>query len=344
MEDEFTVSCSTLLRAATYVAENGETIKPFKATLFNYDVDTINQYIANQEVADAVAKGVNDFSNWEWQGLYFSNGNPGKNNDNDPGYYTGSYTSETSSYQAASSVTYRDLANSNVTNAATNYYYKSGSSYYPVTVTRTRSTESSDIYINQGRKAYRALYFSSNTYYYLDTATCQYYPLTITLNSNRYTIQYTQNGSAIALVDNKKNATASFDVYTKSTGGVTKYTYTLYANGKIISTNTVTDTSATYSANTLYVRSAGTTYSATSSSYADWNYWPDNLTAFSSNAAYRSYIYSGLVTNQLDENGNIQFTTTSANIFDASDTFNKEIYTNVGIPFYLRQLHRLLHL
>ena len=44
--------------------------------------------------------------------------------------------------------------------------------------------------------------------------------------------------------------------------------------------------------------------------------------------------YTGLVESEFDGDGNIVFTHPEAGIFDATTTEGKEIYTNVGIPFY----------
>lgn len=64
-----------------------------------------------------------------------------------------------------------------------------------------------------------------------------------------------------------------------------------------------------------------------SKAYADYNKWPGQ-----SNGSKRSYIYSGLVKSTLS-NGQIQFNVPQAGVFDTSSTSNKEVYTNVGLPF-----------
>lgn len=64
--------------------------------------------------------------------------------------------------------------------------------------------------------------------------------------------------------------------------------------------------------------------------YADWNYWGGNV-HYTGN-----YIYSGLVEKNLDTSNNIVFTNTDPGLFRSDDTTNsygKEIYTNVGLPF-----------
>lgn len=73
---------------------------------------------------------------------------------------------------------------------------------------------------------------------------------------------------------------------------------------------------------------SGKTYRTTN--YAEWNYW-------GANAGYTgNYIYSGLVEKNLDKSNNIVFTNTDPGLFRSDDTTNsygKEIYTNVGLPF-----------
>ena len=64
--------------------------------------------------------------------------------------------------------------------------------------------------------------------------------------------------------------------------------------------------------------------------YAKWNYWGGNV-HYTGN-----YIYSGLVEKNLDNSNNIVFTNTDPGLFRSDDTTNsygKEIYTNVGLPF-----------
>ena len=64
--------------------------------------------------------------------------------------------------------------------------------------------------------------------------------------------------------------------------------------------------------------------------YAKWNYWGGNV-HYTGN-----YIYSGLVEKNLDTSNNIVFTNTDPGLFRSDDTTNsygKEIYTNVGLPF-----------
>ena len=73
---------------------------------------------------------------------------------------------------------------------------------------------------------------------------------------------------------------------------------------------------------------SGKTYKT--STYATWNYWGGDV-GYTGN-----YIYSGLVEKNLDNSNNIVFTNTEPGLFRSDDTTNsygKEIYTNVGLPF-----------
>lgn len=63
--------------------------------------------------------------------------------------------------------------------------------------------------------------------------------------------------------------------------------------------------------------------------YADWNYWTGNIQD-SSQSGNRTY--SGMVEKTLDASKNIQFKYPDAGIF-TDDARNKNVYTNVGLPF-----------
>lgn len=60
---------------------------------------------------------------------------------------------------------------------------------------------------------------------------------------------------------------------------------------------------------------------------ADYNKWSGQ-----DDRAKSSYIYSGLVKSTLT-NGQIQFNVPQAGVFDTSNASNKEVYTNIGLPF-----------
>ena len=62
---------------------------------------------------------------------------------------------------------------------------------------------------------------------------------------------------------------------------------------------------------------------------SDWNRWTKNVRSIGD----PELPYSGLVENELDENGNIQFKVEDNGIFDENIEEGKDSYTNVGLPF-----------
>ena len=78
---------------------------------------------------------------------------------------------------------------------------------------------------------------------------------------------------------------------------------------------------------TLYRLTSGSTQQTEPLSYADWNYWTGNIQNGSGNRTY-----SSMVKKTLDASKNIQFEYPDAGIF-SGDTGNKNVYTNVGLPF-----------
>lgn len=91
---------------------------------------------------------------------------------------------------------------------------------------------------------------------------------------------------------------------------------------------------------TLYHAVTSNVQTVEASGYAGYNYWTGNENAgrnpykgVTTSGDTRGYIYSGLAENELDRNGNIQFTVPDGGIFDVNDTTSKEVYTNVGLPF-----------
>ena len=78
---------------------------------------------------------------------------------------------------------------------------------------------------------------------------------------------------------------------------------------------------------TLYRLTSGSTQQTGNLGYADWDYWTGNIQNGSGNRTY-----SGMVENTLDASKNIRFKYPDAGIF-TGDTGNKNVYTNVGLPF-----------
>lgn len=91
---------------------------------------------------------------------------------------------------------------------------------------------------------------------------------------------------------------------------------------------------------TLYRAVESDTVTVTSGGYAGYDYWTGNAdagnnpdTPVTTNNSTRGYLYSGLVEDELDANGNIQIKVPDGGIFDVNDTTSKDVYTNVGLPF-----------
>lgn len=61
---------------------------------------------------------------------------------------------------------------------------------------------------------------------------------------------------------------------------------------------------------------------------SDWNRWTGNINGLDANKPYK-----GLVKNELDSNGNIEFTKKDYGIFENTTSDGKDVYTNVGLPF-----------
>lgn len=82
VEDETTVTDGTVLRADTYQVDNlealanGDTVRYFDVTLYNYDTEKINQATRILEAEAALASGTHYLE--EWKGLYFSSGGPNR--------------------------------------------------------------------------------------------------------------------------------------------------------------------------------------------------------------------------------------------------------------------------
>lgn len=154
VEDQSTVSPAVTMRAAVYDASEEDPVAQaelednnvvyYPSTFFDYDHNKIAQSMANLDVQYAVDHGNSTSTNgWTWNGLYFGRS---RLDDSTP---TGTYTDGEVSYSQANNVRYSNLADSNVTNSQTNYYYydENADEYYRVSVTRTSSR-------NSGRTTY----------------------------------------------------------------------------------------------------------------------------------------------------------------------------------------------
>lgn len=150
VENQDTVSPKVMMRESVYAADENDPVAQaelgennvvyYPSTFFDYDINTINQTMADLEVQYAVDNGLSTSSSgWSWKGLYFGEGGSTTGRNNREVSRTGSAVSGEASYTQAGSVRYSALASGNVTNAKTNYYYLENDNYYPVTVTRTSS-------------------------------------------------------------------------------------------------------------------------------------------------------------------------------------------------------------
>lgn len=70
--------------------------------------------------------------------------------------------------------------------------------------------------------------------------------------------------------------------------------------------------------------------------YAEWNKWTgyyEKPYNYARDQYYKGWIYGGLVEDELNEEGQIQFKYPEAGIFDESDESNKDVFTDVNVPF-----------
>lgn len=168
--------------------------------------------------------------------------------------------------------------------------------------------------VAEGTELRASTYEVENTDAASNASTIKYFPVTMYNYDTKKINKATHNAEA-AKAD--KNNQQSIDTW--------KGLY--FSNG-----NSARDQARKYNRSEYLGNNAGTAggkeYSTTK--YAKWNYWGGN-------AGYTgNYIYSGLVEKNLDTSNNIVFTNTDPGLFRSDDTTNsygKEIYTNVGLPF-----------
>lgn len=168
--------------------------------------------------------------------------------------------------------------------------------------------------VAEGTELRASTYEVENTDAASNTSTIKYFPVTMYNYDTKTINKATHNAEAAKAYENHQQ---SIDTWKG-----------LYFNNG----NPVNDHSRKYNRPEYLGDNAGTAngkeYSTTH--YAKWNYWGGN-------AGYTgNYIYSGLVEKNLDKSNNIVFTNTDPGLFRSDDTTNsygKEIYTNVGLPF-----------
>lgn len=168
--------------------------------------------------------------------------------------------------------------------------------------------------VAEGTELRASTYEVENTDAAGNASTIKYFPVTM-YNYDTKTINKATHNAEAAKAD--KNNQQSIDTW--------KGLY--FSNG-----NPVNDHSRKYNRPDYLGNNAGTANGKEyrTQAYAKWNYWGGN-------AGYTgNYIYSGLVEKNLDKSNNIVFTNTDPGLFRSDDTTNsygKEIYTNVGLPF-----------
>lgn len=168
--------------------------------------------------------------------------------------------------------------------------------------------------VAEGTELRASTYEVENTDADSNASTIKYFPVTMYNYDTKTINKATHNAEAAKAYENHQQ---SIDTW--------KGLY--FSNG-----NPARDQARKYNRSEYLGNNAGTAggkeYSTTK--YAKWNYWGGN-------AGYTgNYIYSGLVEKNLDKSNNIVFTNTDPGLFRSDDTTNsygKEIYTNVGLPF-----------
>ena len=168
--------------------------------------------------------------------------------------------------------------------------------------------------VAEGTELRASTYEVENTDAASNASTIKYFPVTMYNYDTKTINKATHNAEAAKAYANNQQ---SIDTW--------KGLY--FSNG-----NPARDQARKYNRSEYLGNNAGTAggkeYSTTK--YAKWNYWGGN-------AGYTgNYIYSGLVEKNLDTSNNIVFTNTDPGLFRSDDTTNsygKEIYTNVGLPF-----------
>lgn len=318
IEDATTVENGDALRASTYVLSDASgnsgvstadvgstTLKYFKATMYDYDADTINNATHQAEIDEA--GGAENLSGY-WNGIYFSAGNPA-----DSAY----------EYTTSANV-HTNLTWANVINGT--YYYDEACSIKVSVTAVTENGEASDSYqstnISYNNNNNYSSYCNNGYYYYYDgnyelitNITCYRYGYGAT-----YWTVTTSGGS-------RSDSGSTLTIYKKTTSAAA-IGYTMTAGGSTIASLDGTNTGTAVGI-TLY--SKGSTGTTLSKIYADWNWWRKGKTK-TDNYPGGAQFYTGLVEDELDANKNIVFTKPEGGIFNNDETV-KSIYNNVEIPY-----------
>lgn len=166
---------------------------------------------------------------------------------------------------------------------------------------------------------WQGIYFGDNNKpqsYSYGSSTATYQAVSVSYKQNGDYSSYTQGNYYVKVGNNYYVCTGLSCSYSKR-----KYSWTAKYSG-----GSTTGSNDTF---TLYKLTSGSSQQTGELSYANWNYWVGHIQD-SSQSGNRTY--SGMVESELDASKNIQFKYPDAGIF-TSDTSNKEVYTNVGLPF-----------
>lgn len=334
VEDETTVENGDLLRAATYEVKSadngiagqaeGDQVKYFPVTMFNYDQKAYNNTLKAQEYSDELTT---------WNGIYMGN-DSGSYNYNATVTYGGEVNGRTVHYEKVTN----PISNGSLNlEADAQYVLVCGSQ-------GGNSSPTNGLYVAVGVLGSNVV--SVENYGNGDYAN----PLagaavwTISKSNNGYNfkngsryLSISSNGASISnsasaitvsafssSSDNSRIMLGNGSTYMNKSGG---YNHTVGSNFGIYSAAD-DDGSSFY----LYkVVSGSKTVEGQQTknlNYAAYNRWTAALGSKSGNQ-----VYQGLAKNKLDSSGNIQFDYPDAGLFTSNEFAGKSIYTNVGLPF-----------
>lgn len=336
LEDETTVENGSLLRAATYAVKSadgdaaalaeGDQVKYFPVTMFNYDQTAYNNVLKAKEYSGALT---------QWNGIYMGN-DSGSYTYNDTVIYGGEVNGETVYYEKVTN----PISNGSL-NLDTNGKY--------VLVCGSQGGNGSytnGLYVAVGVSGTSVISVAnySNGDYANPLADAAVW--TITKNNNGYSSGYTFksgnrylsiNDSSVSMSNNSSSITVS--AFSGDSSRIMLGNGSTYMNKANGYNHTVGSTFGVYSSLTddgssfyLYKVVSGakevTGELTKNLNYANYNRWTAYFGSQDGNQ-----IYQGLAKNKLDNNGDIQFNYPDAGLFTSNEFAGKSVYTNVGLPF-----------
>lgn len=169
--------------------------------------------------------------------------------------------------------------------------------------------------VAEGTELRASTYEVENTDAASNASTIKYFPVTMYNYDTKAINTATHNAEAVK-------------AYEKGQRSIDTWNGLYFSGG-----NPIIDTNNKYNTPAYLGNNVGTVGEKTyrTENYAKWNYWGQKNAGYTGN-----YICSGLVEKSLDNSNNIVFTNTEPGLFRSDDTTNsygKEIYTNVGLPF-----------